>query len=84
MKSVGVNPRLLVKAQSLNNIGLIEMFLEDCHIRGFTQRTIDTYASDLKIFFNHVMRSALEMDLSELRRFLSWLRDERHLSLIHI
>jgi integrase/recombinase XerD len=80
MKSVGVKPRLLVKAQSLNNIGLIEMFLEDCHIRGFTQRTIDTYASDLKIFFNHVMRSALEMDLSEFRRFLSWLRDERHLA----
>lgn len=80
MKSVGVKPRLLVKAQSLNNIGLIEMFLEDCHIRGFTQRTIDTYASDLKIFFNHVMRSALEVDLSEFRRFLSWLRDERHLA----
>jgi len=80
MKSVGAKTRLLVKAQSLNNSDLIEMFLKDCHIRGLTQRTIDTYASDLKIFFNHVTRSALEVDLSELRRFLTWLRDERHLA----
>ena len=80
MKSVGAKTRLLVKVQSLNNSDLIEMFLEDCHIRGFTQRTIDTYASDLKIFFSHVKYPALEVDLSELRRFLTWLRDERHLA----
>jgi len=80
MKSVGTKTRLLVKTQSLNNSDLIEMFLKDCHIRGLTQRTIDTYGSDLKTFFNHVTRSALEVDLSELRRFLTWLRDERHLA----
>jgi integrase/recombinase XerD len=80
MKSIGAKTGLLVKPQSLNNRDLIEMFLKDCHIRGLTQRTIDTYASDLKIFFNHVTRSALEVDLSELRRFLTWLRDKRDLA----
>jgi integrase/recombinase XerD len=79
MKGVGVTPRLRVKPLLLNNSDLVEMFLEDCHIRGLTQRTIDTYASDLRTFFNHVMRSALEVDLSEFRRFLTWLGDERHL-----
>jgi integrase/recombinase XerD len=79
MKSMGAKTGLLVKAPLLSNSILIEMFLEDCHIRGFTQRTIDTYASDLKTFFNQVTRPALEVNLSELRRFLIWLRDERHL-----
>jgi len=77
---VGAKTRFLVKAQSLSNSDLIEMFLEDCHIRGLTQRTIDNYASNLKAFFNHIKRPALEVDLSELRRFLIWLRDERDLA----
>jgi len=80
MKSLRVKTSLLMKTQSLSNRDLIEMFLEDCHIRGLTQRTIDTYASNLKTFFNHVERPALEVDLSELRRFLTWLRDERDLA----
>ena len=80
MKSLGEKTRLLMKTQSLSNSDLIEMFLEDCHIRGLTQRTIDTYASNLKTFFNHVKRPALKVDLSELRRFLTWLRDERDLA----
>jgi integrase/recombinase XerD len=66
--------------RSPNNSNLIEEFLEDCHIRGLSQRTIDTYTSDIKIFFNHYKRSALEIGLSELRIFLTWLRDKRHLA----
>lgn len=77
MKSVGAKTRLLMKTQWPSNSDLTEMFLEDCHIRGLTQRTIDNYASNLKTFCNHVKRPALKIDLSELRRFLTWLRDER-------
>jgi len=80
MKSVGARTKLLLEAQSLGNSDLVEMFLEDCQIRGLTQRTIDNYASNLKTFFNRVKRPALRIDLSELRRFLTWLRDERDLA----
>ena len=80
MNGVGAKTRVLMEAQSPSNRDLIEMFLEDCHIRGLTQRTIDNYASNLKAFFNHIKRPALEVDLSELRRFLIWLRDERDLA----
>jgi len=80
MNGVGAKTRVLMEAQSPSNRDLIEMFLEDCHIRGLTQRTIDNYASNLKAFFNHIKRPALEVDLSELRRVLTWLRDERDLA----
>jgi integrase/recombinase XerD len=71
---------LLIKAQSLSNSDFTEMFIEDCHIRGLTQRTIDSYSSNLKTFFRHVKRPALKVDLSELREFLIWLRDEQNLA----
>ena len=80
MKVVGAGTELLLEAKLLGNSDLVEMFLEDCHIRGLTERTIDNYASNLKTFFNRVKRPALRVNLSELRRFLTWLRDERDLA----
>jgi integrase/recombinase XerD len=80
MKGVSPRTKLPATSQPLGNSNLIEMFLQDCHIRGLTKRTIDNYASNIKTFFDRVKRSAQEVELSELRKFLTWLRDERHLA----
>jgi len=77
MNRASVKSRALMESQALSNEDLIEMFLEDCHIRGLTQRTIDNYESNLKAFFNRIKCPALKVDLLELRGFLTWLRDER-------
>jgi len=80
MKQSGLKTKLAVKARSLSNLDLLEMFLEDSHIRGLTQRTLDTYSSNLKTFFKYSKCPALEVDLFELRSFLVWLKDERSLA----
>jgi integrase/recombinase XerD len=80
MNPASLHTALTRENQPPTNLDLIEKFLEDSRLRGLTQRTLDTYASNLHTFFNHSQRRACEVDLAELRRFLVWLKDERHLA----
>jgi integrase/recombinase XerD len=63
---------------------LLQEFLADCGLRGMTPESIYGYGSCIRIFLHFLERhgrSLLTVDKDVLRSFLSYLRDERRVSL---
>ena len=60
-----------------SNSEFIAEFLIDSDCRGVTKRTIENYRSCLKIFFNYIEKPALQIDVSDFKKFLVYLKEER-------
>ena len=59
---------------------LLEMFCEDCRLRGMTEESIRRYRSSLRIFLKFLRREGTSIDrvdVQELRRFLQHIKFER-------
>jgi len=59
---------------------LISDFLKDCHIRGMTKGSINSYKSPLKIFRLFLKQKGLlitKITRNDIREYLSFLRDEK-------
>ena len=63
---------------------LVRDFLSDCRLRGMTRESVYGYGCCLRIFMEFLRRKnvqVLDVDKDVLRSFLSYLRDDRGLSL---
>jgi len=59
---------------------LLEMFCEDCRLRGMTEESIRRYRSSLRIFLTSLRREGTSIDrinVQELQRFLQHIKFER-------
>lgn len=63
--------------QDLPGTALILDFLEDCEVRNFSPRTIQSYKSNLKYFLS---RHSIEITPEVLKSFLVHIRDEKNYS----
>lgn len=59
------------------NADLLEEYLVDAKLRGLTDRTIETYQSQLEYFVDWLDVDFVEVRRGELKRFLSHLKHER-------
>jgi integrase/recombinase XerD len=62
---------------------LVRDFLSDCRLRGMTRESVYGYKSNLRIFSSYLKRhgvSVLAVDKDVLRAFLTYLKDDRGLS----
>jgi len=59
---------------------LLEMFCEDCRLRGMTEESIRRYRSSLRIFLKFLRREGISIDrvdVQALRKFLQYIKFER-------
>jgi integrase/recombinase XerD len=68
-----------VAVERLNDKQLIKLFKEDCDTRGFTEGTIESYISTLKLFSQYLKKkgySLLTVDRDTLKGYISDLRKD--------
>lgn len=63
--------------ENLSDDKVIKMFKDDCHVRGLSEHTIESYISTLNLFSKWLRRdgcSLLEIDKNVLKNYISYLR----------
>ena len=56
---------------------LLNKFTDDCKTRGIDAHTIETYNSNIRLFFDHVQIKPDEISINHLTEFLSYLRYDK-------
>ena len=69
------------------DMGLINDFMEDCKLRGYSPETIRSHRSNLRTiakFLNNHMLGFTDVDKTILRNILDYLRNERNGATSHL
>ena len=61
-------------------MNLMEEFVFDGRVQGWTERTIQAYCSNLKVFFNFIQKDLKDVDSTDLEKFLLYLDEDRQVS----
>lgn len=63
-----------------NATTLLHQFIDDCRLRGLSEESLRSYRSSVQIFIEFLDRdevNVLQVDVTSLKQFLSYLKDER-------
>lgn len=62
---------------SIDEVALLDQFLQDAALQGLTERTIQTYKSTLQIYLDWLDDDPLSIDRRDLKGYLHYIRTER-------